>query len=102
MATDEQAAILLHHLALPIVGLVHDDDVMEAASVLDRCDPQQVRQLCVLLAAMVDPDRPWADALAWWTAPPAKRVALYDGELPGGPPLKAKFLPGPGLKKETR
>jgi len=94
MATDEQAAILLHHVALPIVGLVHEDDVDEAAAFLDRCDPAQVRQLCVLLAAMVDPDRPWTDALGWWTDPPAKRVALFDGEVPGAPrPLNAVFLP---------
>ncbi|WP_427422684.1 hypothetical protein [Lysinibacillus fusiformis] len=93
MATDEQASILLHHLALPIVHLVHDAEIDEAGAALDRCTPEQIRQLCVLLAAMVDPNQSWTESLAWWLEPPAKVRPLHADEYAESPrPLKPSLL----------
>jgi len=80
MASDEQAAILLHHLALPLVHLVHDDEIAEADAVLARYDADQLRRLALLLAALVDRDVSWREALAWWLDPPATVVPLHRDE----------------------
>jgi len=80
MSSDEQAAILLHHVALPIVGLVHDDELDEATAILRRYDVDQLRRLCLLLAALADPDVSWRQALSWWLDPPAQVVPLHADE----------------------
>lgn len=86
---DDHAARLLHLVARPIVDLVHDGDVDEASKALERYDAPQLRQLAVLLAAMVDPAVPAEQALAWWTAPPADVVPEHADEWYGdAPPMR--------------
>lgn len=87
--TDEYAALLLHTVAMPIIGMVHEGEIDEAARALDRCSVTQLRQLAVLLAAMVDPDTPADQALAWWTEPPGRIIPEHADEWAwDAPPLR--------------
>lgn len=89
MACDEYAAVLLHTVALPIVGIVHDAEIDEAAKALERYNAGQLRELVILLAAMVDPMAPAAQLLAWWTEPPGLIVPEHADEWAWDcPPLR--------------
>ena len=86
---DDHAVRMLHLVARPIVDIVHDGDIDEAAKALDRYDAPQLRQIAVLLAAMVDPAIPAEQALAWWTTRPAHVVPEHADEWYGdAPPMR--------------
>lgn len=87
---DDHAARLLHLVVLPIVDLVHSDEVFDADLWLQRYDDATLRQIAVMLAGLVDPARPWQEALAWLTDPPAPLHADERFESPR--PLQATFL----------
>lgn len=89
MTADAHAALLLHTVALPIIGMVHDDEIDDARQALERYDADVLRQLVVLLAALVDPAVPVDQALAWWTQPPVRVVPEHADEWGwDAPPLR--------------
>lgn len=77
---DDHAARLLHLVARPIVDQVHEGDIEGADLWLQRYDETTLRQIAIVLAAMVDPAVPADQALAWWTAPPAHVIPLHADE----------------------
>lgn len=66
MATDHHAELLLAYTALPLAHLIREGDVTGAWALLSNIRAGQVRELCMLLAAMVDPDQPRHALLGWW------------------------------------
>lgn len=86
---DDHAARLLHLVARPIVDIVHEGDIDEAAKALERYDAAQLRHVAILLAAMVDPTVPAEQALAWWTSAPTDVVPEHADEWYGdAPPMR--------------
>lgn len=86
---DDHAARLLHLVVCPIVDIVHEGDIDEAARALERYDAPQLREMAIMLAAMVDPTVPPEEALAWWTRTPADVVPLHADEWYGdAPPMR--------------
>ena len=56
-------------IAAELIGCVHDYGPAEVADVLARVPEGRHDALAVVLAAMVDPDRPAAELLAWLEQP---------------------------------
>ncbi|HMM95378.1 hypothetical protein [Phycicoccus sp.] len=61
-------------VAARLVGAVHDEGITGVSRVLADLDPNHRTALCVVLAAMVDPDRTPSELLAWvtWDETPAE------------------------------
>ena len=66
MATDRHAELLLAYTVLPIAHMVREGDIAGAWSTLANMRGNQVREVCMILAAMVDPDQPRHALLGWW------------------------------------
>lgn len=84
MSTPTDLADLAESLvpvASRLVGAVHDDGVAEIGRLLHAMNPCDYPALCVVLAAMVDPDRSAADLLSWVTwdedSPPTPDSTLF-------------------------
>lgn len=89
MNLDDHAAKLLHLVVCPIVDIVHEGDIDEAAKALERYEAPQLREMAIMLAALVDPSVPPEEALAWWTRTPADIVPLHADEWYGdAPPMR--------------
>lgn len=65
---DARAASLLEH-ALDLAGRVREEPPEAVARWLNSMPPVDVRDLAILLAALVPDDRSVSELLAWWQTP---------------------------------
>lgn len=81
LAEREHLAETLIPVAADLICRVHDDGPEATGALLASLSDEQRWALPVVLAAMVPPDRPIADLLAWtttWVAEPGDGPALPD------------------------
>lgn len=82
MTTMEEMSALAERMvpvAMRMVGAVHDDGVGAIARTLAPLTDQERIGLIVVLAGMVDPDRPVSELLAWvtWDGTPVDAPSLF-------------------------
>ena len=66
-------------VAMRMIGAVHDDGLPTIARTLAPLSDQERAALIVVLAAMVDPDKPVSELLAWvnWESTPTETMTLF-------------------------
>lgn len=87
MATDLHAELLLAYDVLPLARLIREGDIASAWAMLRNSRADRVREICMLLAAMVDPDLPRQRLLGW-----------YEGGRPDGPEHADEWTEAPPLR----
>lgn len=86
MTVDEQFALSLIPHAVELVGVVRDYGPEDVAAALALVPDGKFDALCVVLAAMVDPDKTLRQLLGWLDTPVQSRVFEPQSQRPRGRP----------------
>ena len=90
-------------LAAALIGAVHDEGAEQVARVLSVVAPENLPALCVVLAAMVDPDMSPGDLLAWVTfgEDSINRAVSYSEQIAGRYGVDLSKIPADPRRWET-
>jgi hypothetical protein len=89
-------------VAAALIGAVHDEGAVAVARVLSVVAPENLPALCVVLAAMVDPDMSPGDLLAWVTfGEDANSVVSYSEQIAGRYGVDLSKIPADPRRWET-
>lgn len=76
---DEATIDKIDDRAIELVGVVRDGAKHDVARLTRDLDRTQLIALAVSVAALVDPEKPPSDLLAWLPTPPGERHEIYPG-----------------------